>query len=95
MVAGAGPRLLEVAARFADIINFAPRPPTVGRTATGSIGFGLTVADQVDLVREAAGERFARSRVRDLQHPAGGHGCGRTSRTLWTRSPPNTTRHLR
>ena len=59
MVAGAGPRLLDVAAHFADIINFAPRPPMVGRTATGSLGFGLTVADQVDLVRQAAGERFA------------------------------------
>jgi probable F420-dependent oxidoreductase len=59
MVAGAGPKLLEVASRFADIINFAPRPPTVGRTATGSVGFGLTVADQLDLVRQAAGERFS------------------------------------
>jgi probable F420-dependent oxidoreductase len=58
MVAGAGPRLLEVAARYADIVNFAPRPPTLGRTATGSIGFGLTLADQLDLVRQAAGERF-------------------------------------
>ncbi len=58
MVAGAGPRILEVAARHADIINFAPRPPTTGRTATGSIGFGLTVADQVELVRKAAGDRF-------------------------------------
>ena len=75
MVAGAGPRLLEVAARFADIINFAPRPPMVVRTATGSIGFGLTVADQVDLVRQAAKRAVPRSRVRDLQHQACGHGC--------------------
>jgi probable F420-dependent oxidoreductase len=59
MVAGAGPRLLKVAARYGDIINFAPRPPTTTRTATGSVGFGLTVADQVEIVREAAGERFA------------------------------------
>ncbi|MBV9750539.1 MAG: LLM class flavin-dependent oxidoreductase, partial [Acetobacteraceae bacterium] len=58
MVAGAGPRLLSVAARYADIINFAPRPPTTGRTATGSIGFGLTVAGMLELVREAAGDRF-------------------------------------
>ncbi len=58
MVAGAGPRILKLAARYADVVNFAPRPPTVGRTATGSIGFGLTVADQVELVREAAGDRF-------------------------------------
>jgi probable F420-dependent oxidoreductase len=59
MVAGAGPRLLEVAARYADIVNLAPRPPMVGRTATGSLGFGLTVGDQVELVRQAAGQRFA------------------------------------
>jgi probable F420-dependent oxidoreductase len=59
MVAGAGPKLLELAARYADIVNFAPRPPMVGRTATGSVGFGLTVGDQVELVRQAAGARFA------------------------------------
>jgi probable F420-dependent oxidoreductase len=59
MVAGAGPQLLRLAARYADIVNFAPRPPISGRTATGSVGFGLTVADQVDIVRQAAGDRFA------------------------------------
>jgi probable F420-dependent oxidoreductase len=59
MVAGAGPELLKVAARHADIVNFAPRPPIRGRTASGSLGFGLTLADQVEIVREAAGERFA------------------------------------
>jgi probable F420-dependent oxidoreductase len=58
MVAGAGPQLLKVAAQYADIINFAPRPPVVGLTATGSVGFGLTVADQVEIVRQAAGDRF-------------------------------------
>jgi probable F420-dependent oxidoreductase len=58
MVAGAGPRLLKVAARYGDIVNFAPRPPTTTRTASGSVGFGLTVADQVEIVRAAAGDRF-------------------------------------
>jgi alkanesulfonate monooxygenase SsuD/methylene tetrahydromethanopterin reductase-like flavin-dependent oxidoreductase (luciferase family) len=58
MVAGAGPGLLRIAARYADIVNFAPRPPTTGRTASGSVAFGLTVVQQVDIVRQAAGDRF-------------------------------------
>lgn len=58
MVAGAGPRILRLAAREADIVNLAPRPPIVGRTARGTVGFGLTMADSVAIVREAAGERF-------------------------------------
>ncbi|HTE84819.1 MAG TPA: hypothetical protein VK821_08795, partial [Dehalococcoidia bacterium] len=41
-----------------DIINLAPRPPIVGRTARGSQGFGLTMADTVAIVREAAAERY-------------------------------------
>jgi alkanesulfonate monooxygenase SsuD/methylene tetrahydromethanopterin reductase-like flavin-dependent oxidoreductase (luciferase family) len=57
-VAGAGPRILRLAAREADIINLAPRPPILGRTAAGSVGFGLTMADTISLVREAAGERY-------------------------------------
>jgi probable F420-dependent oxidoreductase len=59
MLAGAGPRILKLAAREVDIINLAPRPPIVGRTARGSVGFGLTMADTVSIVREAAGERYA------------------------------------
>jgi alkanesulfonate monooxygenase SsuD/methylene tetrahydromethanopterin reductase-like flavin-dependent oxidoreductase (luciferase family) len=58
MVAGAGPRILRLAAREADIVNLAPRPPIVGRTARGSVGFGLTMADSLAIVREAAGERY-------------------------------------
>lgn len=59
MLAGAGPRILKLAAREVDIINLAPRPPIVGRTARGSQGFGLTMADTIAIVREAAGERYA------------------------------------
>jgi len=58
MVAGAGPRILKLAAQEADIVNLAPRPPIVGRTARGSVGFGLTMADSIAIVREAAGERY-------------------------------------
>jgi probable F420-dependent oxidoreductase len=59
MIAGAGPRLMRFAAREADIINIAPRPPIVGPTAVGSMGFGMTMADEVALIKEAAGERYA------------------------------------
>jgi len=58
MMAGAGPRMLRLAAREVDIINLAPRPPTFGRTSRGSQGFGLTMADTIAIVREAAGDRY-------------------------------------
>jgi len=58
MVAGAGPRMLRLAAREADIINIAPRPPTVGTTARGSTGFGLDIQAELEIIREAAGDRF-------------------------------------
>lgn len=58
MVAGAGPRMMRLAAREADIINIAPRPPIVGPTARGSMGFGMTMADEVALIEEAAGDRY-------------------------------------
>ncbi len=60
MVAGAGPRILKWAAREVDILNLAPRPPIVGRTARGSQGFGLTMADTVSIVRAAAFNAAAR-----------------------------------
>jgi probable F420-dependent oxidoreductase len=58
MVAGAGPRIMRFAAREADILNIAPRPPVRGTTSVGSIGFGLTMADEIALIKEAAGERY-------------------------------------
>ncbi len=58
MVAGAGPRMMRLAARAADIINIAPRPPLVGPTPAGSIGFGLTMGDEINLIRQAAGARY-------------------------------------
>ena len=59
MVAGAGPRVMRLAAREADIINIAPRPPILGLTAAGSQGYGMTMADEVALIKEAAGERYS------------------------------------
>ena len=59
MIAGAGPRMMRFAAREADIINIAPRPPIVGPTPAGSMGFGLTMADEIALIKEAAGDRYS------------------------------------
>lgn len=58
MVAGAGPRMLRLAAREADIINIAPRPPTVGPTARGSMAFGLDINDELAIIKDAAGPRY-------------------------------------
>lgn len=58
MVAGAGPRLMRLAAQEADIINIAPRPAIMGPTNRGSMGFGLTMADEIALIKEAAGDRY-------------------------------------
>ena len=58
MVAGAGPRMMRLAATEADIINIAPRPPIVGPTARGSMGFGMTMADEVELIKTEAGARY-------------------------------------
>lgn len=58
MVAGAGPKMMRLAATEADIVNIAPRPPIVGPTSRGSMGFGMTMADEVALIKEAAGDRY-------------------------------------
>jgi probable F420-dependent oxidoreductase len=59
MIGGAGPRILRFAAREADIVNLAPRPPVLGRTAAGSSAFGMTMDQVSELLKSAAGERYA------------------------------------
>jgi probable F420-dependent oxidoreductase len=58
IIGGAGQRLLGFAARHADVVNIAPRPPVAGRTAAGGQAFGTTIAEQVAMIRTAAGERY-------------------------------------
>jgi len=58
MVAGAGPRMLRLAASEADIVNIAPRPPTLGPTSRGSMSFGLDIHAELALIKEAAGDRY-------------------------------------
>ena len=58
MVAGAGPRILKLAAREANIINIAPRPPVKGMSARGTVGFGLDINGTREILKEAAGARY-------------------------------------
>jgi probable F420-dependent oxidoreductase len=58
MVAGAGPRMLRLSGREADIINIAPRPPTKGASPRGTVGFGLDIHAELALIKEAAGDRY-------------------------------------
>jgi probable F420-dependent oxidoreductase len=59
MVGGAGPRVLRFAAREADIVNIAPRPPATGRTSAGAQAFGMTMSQVSQLLKDSAGERYA------------------------------------
>lgn len=63
IIGGAGPRLLRFAARHADIINLAPRPPIVGRTTSGGQAFGRTMLDQLATIKMAAGDRYRQLRL--------------------------------
>ncbi len=58
MVAGAGPRMLRLCAREADIINIAPRPPIKGTTTRGRVGFGLAIQDELEILKGAASSRY-------------------------------------
>jgi probable F420-dependent oxidoreductase len=58
MIGAAGRRMLTLAAREADILNF-PDRPSVGVSTAGNPGLGLTMAEQMQIVRAEAGERYA------------------------------------
>jgi len=68
MIGAAGRRMLTLAAREAEILNF-PDRPSVGVSTAGNPGLGLTMAEQMDIVREAAGERYARLELSSLSIP--------------------------
>jgi probable F420-dependent oxidoreductase len=58
MLGANGPRMLKLAAREADILNFPDRPP-VGVSTAGNPGLGMYFPEQMAIVREAAGSRYA------------------------------------
>ena len=58
LIGANGPRMLRLAARYADIVNF-PDRPSVGVSTAGNPGLGITFPEQLAVLREAAGPRFA------------------------------------
>ena len=57
LIGANGPRMLRLAARFADIVNF-PDRPRIGVSTAGNPGLGITFPSQMAVLREAAGPRF-------------------------------------
>jgi probable F420-dependent oxidoreductase len=57
MLGAAGRRMLTLAAREADIINF-PDRPSVGVSTAGNPALGITFDEQMAIVREAAAGRY-------------------------------------
>lgn len=65
MIGAAGRRMLTLAAREADILNF-PDRPSVGVSSAGNPGLGLTMPEQMEIVRQTAGERYAELELSSL-----------------------------
>ncbi len=68
LIGAAGRRMLTLAARKADILNF-PDRPSVGVSTAGNPGLGLTMAQQMAIVRAEAGERYANLELSSLTIP--------------------------
>jgi probable F420-dependent oxidoreductase len=68
MIGAAGRRMLTLAAREADILNF-PDRPSVGVSTAGNPGLGLTMTEQMAIVRQHAGPRYAALELSSLSIP--------------------------
>jgi probable F420-dependent oxidoreductase len=68
MLGAAGKRMLTLAARYANILNF-PDRPSVGVSTAGNPGLGLSMPEQMHIVREAAGDRYASLELSSLTIP--------------------------
>jgi probable F420-dependent oxidoreductase len=68
MLGAAGRRMLTLAAKEADILNF-PDRPAVGVSTAGNVGLGLTFVEQMAIVRQAAGDRFSELELSSLCIP--------------------------
>ena len=68
MIGAAGRRMLTLAAREADILNF-PDRPSVGVSTAGNPGLGLSMPEQMHIVRREAGERYANLELSSLTIP--------------------------
>jgi probable F420-dependent oxidoreductase len=68
MLGGAGRRMLRIAAREADIINF-PDRPSHGVSTAGNPALGITVEEQMAAIKLAAGERYSQLELSSLCIP--------------------------
>jgi probable F420-dependent oxidoreductase len=68
LIGAAGRRMLTLAARHADILNF-PDRPSVGVSTAGNPGLGLSMDQQMAIVREQAGSRYAQLEISALTIP--------------------------
>ena len=68
MLGGVGRRMLTLAAREADILNF-PDRPSHGVSTAGNPALGITVDVQMAIVRLAAGERYHQLELSSLCIP--------------------------
>jgi hypothetical protein len=60
--------MLRLAAKHADILNF-PDRPSVGVSTAGNPGLGLTMDEQMAIVREGAGGRYNSLELSSLTIP--------------------------
>lgn len=81
MLGAAGKRMLSLAARHADILNF-PDRPSVGVSTAGNPGLGLSMPEQMQIVRDAAGERYPALELSSLTIPRITHERMRTIEQL-------------
>jgi probable F420-dependent oxidoreductase len=77
MVGGGGPRLLRLAAREAQIVGLAPQMSMAGRPMLRAIGDDA-VAERIEVVRRAAGERFETLELNAFVADGGVAGGGRS-----------------
>jgi probable F420-dependent oxidoreductase len=68
MIGAAGRRMLTLAAREVDILNF-PDRPSVGVSTAGNPGLGLSMPEQMEIVRREAGDRYAKLELSSLTIP--------------------------
>jgi probable F420-dependent oxidoreductase len=68
LIGAAGRRMLGLAAQHADILNF-PDRPSIGVSTAGNAGLGLSMFEQMRIVRTAAGERYASLELSSLTIP--------------------------
>jgi probable F420-dependent oxidoreductase len=68
LIGAAGRRMLRLAARHAAIVNF-PDRPSIGVSTAGNPGLGLTMSEQMHVLRASAGERYASLELSALTIP--------------------------